>query len=128
MKYISIEEVVVIHYEVVRMFGGMQGIRDFGLLHSAIERPKASFGNKELYESIYLKAAALMHSLILNHAFVDGNKRTAYVCMARFLYLNNIKLNVDRKIVTSYILKIENEKISINDISVWLNHHSQKIS
>ena len=67
MKYISIDEVVAIHFELINQFGGSQGMRDFGLLHSAVERSRASFGGEDLYPDIFSKAAALLHSLILNH-------------------------------------------------------------
>ena len=82
MKYISIDEVVAIHFELINQFGGSQGMRDFGLLHSAVERSRASFGGEDLYPDIFSKAAALLHSLILNHPFIDGNKRTSYVSLS----------------------------------------------
>ena len=126
MKYLSIEEIVAIHYQVVNIYGGSQGVRDFGLLHSAVERPKASFGGNDLYDSIYAKAAALLHSLVMNHPFVDGNKRTAFVSVARFLAINNVLMTSDKEKVIQLILKIEKEKLSIKDISLWLQENSKK--
>lgn len=125
MKYLSIEEVVAIHYEVVNKFGGSQGVRDFGLLHSAVERPRASFGGNDLYGSIHLKAAALLHSLIMNHPFVDGNKRTAYVSVARFLVVNSVVLTVQKDLIIQFILKLERENLTIKDISEWIEAHSE---
>ena len=77
MKYLSLEDVLLYHERIIQESGGSEGIRDFGLLHSAIERPKASFAGKDLYQDIFTKAAALVHSLVLNHPFIDANKRTA---------------------------------------------------
>lgn len=127
MKYLSIEEVAAIQYEAVKRFGGSGGVRDFGLLHSAVERPKASFGGKDLYVSVHSKAAALLHSLILNHPFVDGNKRTAYISTARFFAINNIILVQDKNEIVNFVLKIEKEKLTIKEIAKWLKLHSSEI-
>src|SRR3989338_2780411 len=126
MKYISIDEVLAIHYTIIKGFGGLPGIRDFGLLHSAIERPKASFGGEDLYPNIFEKAAALLHSLILNHPFLDGNKRTAYASCARLLIINSYQLKVTKIIIVSYILYIEKNKPSIQQISLWLKSKTRR--
>ena len=97
MKYLTVDEVVAMHSGVIKQFGGLPGIHSFDLLYSAIERPKATFGGDDLYETIFDKAAALIHSLILNHPFVDGNKRTAFVSLARFLYINKVKFMANRE-------------------------------
>lgn len=128
MKYLSIEEVVAIHYEVVKNYGGSQGLKDFGLLHSAVERPKASFGGNDLYDTVYTKVAALLHSLIMNHPFVDGNKRTAYVSTARFLIVNNVILTQDKDAIVNFILRIEKEKLSIKKITRWFKRNSKSTS
>lgn len=127
MKYLSIDEVLAIHYEVIETIGGRKGIHDFTLLHSAVERPKATFAGKDLYESIFEKAAVLLDSLILNHAFKDGNKRTAYVACIRFLYINKYKLNIKKKELIRFILKIESKKIKVQHISYLIEKHSSFI-
>lgn len=126
MKYISIDEVVAIHFELIKQFGGSQGIRDFGPLHSAVERSKASFGGEDLYPNIFNKAAALLRSLMLNYPFVDGNKRTAYVSTARFLGMNGYVLKTEKQMIIQYILAIEKEKPSIADIARWLKLHTSE--
>ncbi len=78
MKYLSAEQVLFIHSRLIDETGGSHGIRDTGLLQAAVERPKATFGGKDLYPDIFYKAAALLESLIKNHPFIDGNKRTAW--------------------------------------------------
>ena len=127
MKYLSIDEVLAIHHDVIKTIGGKKGIHDFTLLHSAVERPKATFAGKDLYKSTFEKAAVLFQSLILNHAFQDGNKRTAYVACIRFLYINKYKLNIKKEQIIRFILKIESKKIKVQDISCLIEKHSSFI-
>ena len=75
-RYLKLEEVIAIYYDQIERYGGSHGIRDLNLLTSAVYRPQVSFGRKNLYPDIYAKASALMHSIMLNHPFVDGNNRT----------------------------------------------------
>ncbi|OGH21025.1 MAG: hypothetical protein A2186_04005 [Candidatus Levybacteria bacterium RIFOXYA1_FULL_41_10] len=107
-------------------YGGSHGIRDLGLIQSAIARPQSSFGGEDLYQSIFDKAAALFHSLVFNHAFVDGNKRTTMVSTARFLSMNGYELEVDGKEFVAFPLRVENKHLSIEEISRWLKKHSKK--
>ena len=92
--FLNLEQVLAIHHDQVTKYGGLHGIRDLNLLISAISRPQASFAGEDLYTNIFLKAAALVHSLVLNHSFIDGNKRTAIVSAARFLFINGYRLKV----------------------------------
>jgi death-on-curing protein len=73
--YLSIEQVRALHADQLRLYGGATGLRDNGALESAVARPAMTFGGEDLYEDLASKASALMHSLVLNHPFVDGNKR-----------------------------------------------------
>jgi death on curing protein len=126
ISYITIEQLIFLHEKITEASSGSPGLRDFGLLHAAIERPKASFAGKDLYLSIFEKAAALVNSLILNRAFVDANKRTAIASMIGFLEINNyiIKASFDELIDLS--LKIENKKIDIGKTTDWLKKHMKK--
>lgn len=125
-NYISIDEVLAIHDRVIKETGGKKGILDFALLHSATERPKATFGGTELYPSIFEKAASLMHSLIQNHPFNDGNKRTALAATSRFLHLNGYTLHHPFEETINFTLKIQNKKLAFEDIVYWLKKHSRK--
>jgi death on curing protein len=80
---------------VVEQAGGATGLRDLGALESAVAQPRATFGGADLYESLAAKAAALGHSLALNHPFVDGNKRVAHVAVETFQVLNGYELTAD---------------------------------
>ena len=106
--------------------GGSHGLRDLGLLESAVERPRASFGGQDSYPTIFDKAAALIHSLLRNHAFVDGNKRTSMFSVMTFLELNGYKFEARQKEVVVYALRIENDKLSVEEISKWLKEHVKK--
>lgn len=126
-NYLSLNEVLAIHFDLVRRYGGSQGLRDNDLLISAISRPQVSFGGADLYPNIYLKAAALMHSLIMKHPFVDGNKRTAISSAARFLYINGFGLEMKQKEMVSIVLDVESGRIDLKNLANWLKKHSVKV-
>jgi death-on-curing protein len=88
MKRLSVERIKQIHHLMIEETGGMDGVRDEGLLASAVNAPFQTFDNVSLYKTIEAKAARLGYSLINNHAFVDGNKRTGMMAMLLFLELN----------------------------------------
>lgn len=124
--FLTLEQVLFIHEEQIDKYGGSHGVRDLALLESAILRAQTTFGGIDLYATIYDKAAALMHSLLLNHPFVDGNKRTAVVSALVFLELNGCILKVTDHELEKFALMIENKKPSIEFISKWLKKHSVK--
>lgn len=125
--YISLDEVLAIHDDMVERYGGSFGIRDLGLIQSAIARPQATFGGEDLYFTMIDKAAALFHSLIFNHAFTDGNKRTSLTSTARFLHLNGLELNADDQELIDFPLRVENKHLDIEEIAEWLKEHTKKV-
>jgi death-on-curing protein len=122
--YIPLEEVLLIHDDLIRRYGGSFGIRDLGLIESALARPQASFGGKDLYPSVLEKAAALFHSLIFNHAFLDGNKRTSLTVAARFLSLNGHELEASQEDITDFPLWVHSTHPEIEEIASWFKKHS----
>jgi death on curing protein len=88
MKYLKVEQVLKTHVWAIEQSGGDPGVRDLGLLESAVAQPRAGFGGKDLYPELADKAAALAFSLVKNHPFADGNKRTGYAAMMMFLSRN----------------------------------------
>jgi death-on-curing protein len=88
MKYLSLKTVLAIHERSLEEYDGDPGVRDQGLLESAVAQPRARFGGEELYGTLAEKAAALTFSLVKNHPFFDGNKRTGYGAMLMFLSRN----------------------------------------
>lgn len=125
--FVPLEDVLVIHEMIVEETGGKGGVRDFALLHSAISRPQASFGGEDLYKSIFDKAAAFIHSLLLNHPFSDANKRTALASGERFLFINRFSIVATQEQKVYFALDIESKKLDFNGISLWLKKHSSKI-
>jgi death-on-curing protein len=126
MKYLAVKDVILLHNLAIDEFGGSHGLRDFGLLESAVGRPQQTFGNEDLYPTIFLKGAALVHSLLLNHQFVDGNKRTAMFSVMAFFELNGYIFTAEQKEVVDCAIWIENKKPEIEEIAKWLKKHTEK--
>ena len=126
-QYLEIDEVSLIHQQIIHKAGTKAGVRDFSLLHSAVERPKATYNGLDLYPTLWLKAAALLHSLCLNHPFSDGNKRTSWMSAIGFCHLNGYHLNAKTKSAVNFIKAVDNEKLPLPTIASWLKKHSQKM-
>ncbi len=124
INYLTLEQIIVIHYEIIIQFGGSDGIRDLALLESALYRPQSTFQGNDLYPTLFDKAAALIHSIILNHPFIDGNKRTGMLSGLQFLEENNIQANIDNEELVNVTLKIESKQFKIQDIATWLEKNS----
>lgn len=127
MKYLTLDEVYAIHTRMISVGGGRSDIHDFALLHSAVERPKATFGGRDLYPTVWKKAGALMQSLVKNHPFDDGNKRTAYYSTKRFLHLNGQKLFASKDLVVPFMVAVDVKNLSVDNIVEWLRLHSKKM-
>ena len=128
MRYLSLDEVYALHQRMIHVGGGRIDIHDFTLLHSAVERPKANFGGKELYATMWKKASALLHSLVNNHPFDDGNKRTAYYSAKRFLRMNGYTLDAPLKEILRFMVSVDVKKLTVDQIGVWLKTHSKRTS
>lgn len=124
--FLTLNDVIAIHDNMISFYGGSYGTRDLGLIESAIARPKATFGGEDLYPSIHGKAAALFHSLLLfNHAFTDGNKRTAVASCVFFLEENGYEMTASQREIADFPIRFENEHFSIEEITKWLETHTQ---
>jgi death-on-curing protein len=125
--YLTLEQVIAVHDNQIQRYGGSHGIRDLGLLESAIYRIQVTFAGKDLYPTIFDKAGALLQSLVLNHAFIDGNKRTGTVCCLMILELNNYCLIVSEKELLKEVVGICQKEVVFKEISLWLKKHAKKI-
>lgn len=128
MKYLTPQKVLFIHDQVVKRTGGSHGVRDISLVESAVYRPQVTFDGNDLYEGIFNKAAALLQSLLKNHPFVDGNKRTALASAGLFLRLNGYELINAKKEEVEFAIKVDNKHLDIEEISKWFQKHSKKIT
>lgn len=124
MRYLTAEQVLFIHYRVTEEAGGSSGVRDTALLESAVHRASAAFGKKDLYPGIFLKAAALMQSLIKNHPFVDGNKRTAITAASVFLSINGKRLVAANANLERFTMKVASGNTGIEEIAGWFKKNS----
>ena len=124
---LSIEQVLYLHEKIIDAAKGLQGIRDYTLLHSALERCKATFAGQDLYPTVFDKAAALIHSMIMNHPFLDGNKRTGYEVMKWFLYTNNLDVTCSVVEAVRFCVSIDNDGLAVEEIQAWLKTHTKKI-
>lgn len=105
--YPRLQDVLFFHDEALRRSGGMPGIREIGLIDSALARPRASFGGRQLYRTRWEKAAALLQSLVKNHGFIDGNKRAAWATVSYFLERNGHAILASPSEVVNLLLEIE---------------------
>ena len=120
MIYLTAQQVLFLHARLVAETGGSHGVRDINLLLSAVGRPQASFDDQDLYPDLFIKAAALMDSLIRNHPFVDGNKRTGISAAGLFLRINDYWLNPSNIELEKFTIEIEQSKYPVEEIAVWL--------
>ena len=123
MYRLLVEEVIYIHSEAVRCSGGSDGIRDMGLLESAVNAPFQSFGGYDVYPTIYEKAARLGFGLAQNHAFIDGNKRIAAHAMLVYLKANGITLNYTQKELEDIFLGLAASEVTFDDLVNWIKSH-----
>lgn len=124
--FLDIEEVYRIHEAIISRAGTKAGVRDFSLLHSAVERCKATFNGQSLYPTIFSMAAALLQSLCMNHPFTDGNKRTAWATTKRFLWMNGYHLMAKPHEGADFMVRVDNEKPDLKEIASWLRSHCTK--
>ena|SRR2546423_13742772 len=124
---IPVKEVEQIHELLIITFGGSHGIRNFASLESALSRPFQTFDDKELYPTIVGKAAALIESLLINHPFLDGNKRTGYVVARLFLINNGYDINASRDEKYEFVMKVASGKMDFDQIAEWFAKHLTRI-
>ncbi len=124
MNYLTAEQVLFIHHRIIEETGGSHGIRDIALLKSAIARPMVTFEKQDLYTDIFLEASSLMHSLIKNHPFIDGNKRTAITTASIFLQGNNYVIETSNKGLERFALEVACENIELQKIAQWFKDNS----
>ena len=117
---IELRDVLNIHNILIDKFGGSKGVRVQGSLESAINRPFASFDNQDLYPTPSDKAAAILESILINHPFVDGNKRIAYVLMRLILLDNGLDLVANQEDKYKMVISASTGDIRFDDIKKWI--------
>jgi death-on-curing protein len=123
---IEIQEVLIVHDILIKEFGGSDGIRDYNLLVSALGRPFTGSHNTEFYPTVYEKAGALIESLVKNHPFVDGNKRTGYVVMRLFLFCHGYNILASQEEKYEFVMNIASGNSTLEEITLWILNHLEK--
>ncbi len=117
--YLSVDQLLDFHQALVRQFGGASGARDRGALESAVTCPAMTFGVEDLYSDLPAKAAALMHSLVLNHPFVDGNKRIGVAAADFFLERNASILEASDEELERLTLAVAEGNVAVEALAIW---------
>src|SRR4030067_691685 len=123
MRYLSLSEVLEIHRRVLSQTGGARGIRDLAAIESALAQPQMTFGGDELYPTIEAKATALCFSLVMNHPFVDGNKRVGHAAMETFLVLNGCEIRASVDDAERVIVQLAANQTSRDELLAWVTAH-----
>lgn len=124
MNLLSAQQVLFLHARLIEETGGSHGLRDVALPESAVARPQATFDRADLYPDLFTKAAALMHSLIANHPFVDGNKRTGIAAAGLMLMRNGWRLEASNAQLEAFTLRVARGESDSAEIARWLRSNS----
>lgn len=120
MKYLTVEQVIIINSSIIRKYGGLYGLRDKTVLESAIASPMATMFKKELYPSLLEKAACYLFSICKNHPFLDGNKRTATACCLIFIRNHGFEIDYKKQEFEDFVSKLAERKMVREDVILFL--------
>ena len=123
--YVSIDQVLAIHAFQIRRYGGSHGLRDRGALEAALARPQMTFGGEDLYPDLPAKAAAVMHSLVMNHPFVDGNKRVGAHLALLFVRANDWQPLFAPSELTEMTLAVARGEVEAEALAIWLRQRQR---
>ena len=126
-RYLSLAEVLKLHGLIIAESGGSDGLRDLGMLESALGQPRQTFGGEDLYPSLTSKAAALGFSLIMNHPFVDGNKRVGHAATEAVLMLNGFELAAEIDEAEAEILAVAAGQRTREEFEEWIEKHVRSL-
>jgi death on curing protein len=118
--------VLRLHELSIRKYGGGSGTRDERLMESAIARPYQTFASEDLYPIVFEKAAAIAESIIINHPFIDGNKRTGFLAMIAILKNENFQLVISNEEIYNFTIKISTGEIKFEEIVEWLKNNTSR--
>jgi len=123
--YLSVAQLDRLHRLQLRAFGGAAGPRDRGGLEAAAARPQMTFGGDDLYADLAAKAAALMHSIVMNHPFVDGNKRVGAMAAELFLVVNDHRLEAPDEALVDLAFAVARGEVSAEALAIWIRQRSR---
>ena len=123
---IDLKQALIIHQVLIEKFGGTDGLKDQRALESALARPHATFDQKELYPTPVDKAAAILESILINHPFLDGNKRTGYVLMRLTLMQGGLDIEATQADKYEFVLKVTKGEFDVDQIKEWIKSRLKK--
>lgn len=123
MKYLSVEQILRFHTKIIESTGGSDGVRDLGLIESALKKAEATFDGQELFEGNIRKISATTFALIKNHGFIDGNKRIGVATMLLLLRLNEVSIKYEQKELVELGLKTAEGEFTEENIQRWIEEH-----
>ena len=124
--FLSQDEVLALHADQIERYGGSHGIRDTGLLNSALAMPRATFGGQWLHGSLHEMAAAHLYHLVQGHAFIDGNKRVGLMAMFAFLGLNSLRMDATEDELVEMVLGVAGGRVSKAEVAVFIQRHTRR--
>ncbi|MCO6483037.1 MAG: type II toxin-antitoxin system death-on-curing family toxin [Flavobacteriales bacterium] len=120
-------EALLYHEELVRRFGGSQGVRDEGILDAALHRPFATFGGVDLFPTPESKAAAIMHGIITGHPFIDGNKRTGYALARLILQVHGLDIEATEDERYDLVIQVATGQLDADGVRAWLEPRVKQV-
>ena len=123
--FLDINHTMRLHRNLIEVYGGSEGIRDVGLLHSAIAMPQASFGGEFLHRDLFETAAAYLYHIVQNHPFIAGNKRTGAAAAIIFLSMNDLELIVEEEALVNLVLQVACGAIGKPEVADFMRTHVQ---
>ena len=120
---IRLSEVLAIHAHLLELYGGLSGIREPEMLSSALARPFQTFGGEDLYPTIFDKGAAVLESIVRNHPFLDGNKRTGYAILELLLMANSLEITASEDEKYDFVIAVAEGRLDFDGIRSWIEAH-----
>ena len=123
--FLDIDHTMRLHRSLIETYGGIEGIRDVGLLHSALAMPQASFGGEFLHRDLFEMSAAYLYHIVQNHPFIDGNKRTGAAAAIIFLSMNDMELIVEEEALVNLVLQVARGAIGKPEIAAFMKTYTK---
>jgi len=123
VRYLTVQEVLYMHREALRLYGGLAGMKDEAAFQSAVARPRTSVGGADAFPTLPLKAAVYFESFVRYHPFNDGNKRIAYMAAGQFLRMNGMVLYAPPETVDEFATYVISDRPGLDEIAAWLELH-----
>ena len=127
MRYLTIDEIFAIHDRAIREYGGSPELLDLGRLEATLAVPRQTMFGEELYPDVFSKAAILYYLLIKNHPFLDGNKRTAFLALMRFLNINGYTLNATNDELYQFTIDVASSALTKEEVEMWIKDKTIKL-